>query len=117
MNKAEARKLAKEKYGPTASAVSVSAIDRHQRFGIMFYRGGGALSDPMLGCLGHGDSFQAAWDHAEKNQIAMALAEEWKTISTVDYAEFGKDPVAYKKKHEEAILAAVEKLKGQTDNG
>lgn len=83
----------------------------------MLYVPGGAFRSPMLGCLGHGDSFQSAWDMAEKNPVAVSLAEEWKTISTIDFAEFGKDPVAYKKKHEEAILAAVEKLKETTNNG
>lgn len=73
----------------------------------MFYVPGGAFSSPVIGCLGYGDSYQAAWDHAQKNPVAEGVAEDWKRTKEVDYVEFGQDPIAYKKKHEEAILAVM----------
>ena len=66
--------MANAKYGDRASAVNVSSKNRNERYGIVITVPGGALSDPLLGCLGFGDSFQAAWDMAEKNEAAQKIA-------------------------------------------
>lgn len=95
MNRKQARQLAKQRYGPGASVVNVSNLDRHQRFGIMIYIPGGAFNRPELGCLGHGDSYQAAWDHTLESGAANAVANEW-TKTKRDYETFKNDPVGYK---------------------
>ncbi len=85
---------------------NVGSKDRNQRFGVVITVPGGALDAPVLGCLGHGDSFVAALDHADQNPIAQAIAKEWKQTQA-DWEEFRIDPVGYKNKKLEEIGAVL----------
>lgn len=96
MNKRRARQIAKEKYGPGANVVNVCSVNRHERFGIVIYSPGGTSGQPVLGCLGHGDSYQTAWKHAEESSVAQAMATEW-LKTKADFQMFKNNPVGYKK--------------------
>lgn len=98
MNRVEARKLVREKYGPSADVVAVSSVkNRHERFGVVFTEPAGKDSAPVLLVLGHGDSFQAAIDHADKNEASKLIAKRWEDLK-LEFKEFGENPQAYIKK-------------------
>ena len=97
-NRTTARKLVKEKYGPSADVVAVSNVkNRHERFGVVFTEPGGKDSAPVLMVLGHGDSFQAALDHADQNEASKLIAKRWEDLK-LEFKEFGENPQEYIKK-------------------
>lgn len=102
MTKAQVRKLAKERFGLNANVVSVSSLDRHQRFGVMLTVPKGAVGSSALVCLGHGDSWEACWNHCLTGQNGIDWANEWKK-TLEDYSRFKDDPQGYLKEKQDEI--------------
>lgn len=94
MNKKEAARIAKKKYGPLASAVNMSNKDRSQRFGIVLVTPGGAFDKPTLYCLGYGSNYSQAMAMTDSNPTAKAFEQQW-TGAQNDLKKFYTDPVAY----------------------
>jgi hypothetical protein len=72
MTRKMAMNLAKETYGPTATAVGVSNVAaRGERFCVSMTEPGGVDRAPMLVVLGYGDSYESAFKMAETNPNAI----------------------------------------------
>jgi len=93
LNKREATRLAKERYGPTASAIAVSSRDRNQRKGIAIIEPGGYGGNPLFVVLGYGGSFEDAFRMASENPRALEAELQWKK-SLEEWEKFKNDPQA-----------------------
>jgi hypothetical protein len=110
MNKREATRLAKEKYGPTASAVTQSnVLDRHQRFGVAMVSPGGVRGDSTLVVLGYGDSYISAFEMAKNNPVAIEAEKQWQQALR-EWEVFKDDP-------RKAVEIMKQSLKEAINNG
>lgn len=114
MNRRQADKKAKDLYGPLAAAVRPpGAKDRNERYGIVMTEPAGLdRRGAMLVCLGYGPSFEAAFDMAATNPVAIMAADRWANIQA-DWEQFGKDPKSILEK----FRSDFEKMGKENDNG
>lgn len=113
MNKKEANRIAKSKWGPFAVAERGNdTFDRRSRYrlGFMTFKNGGRA----VQVVGIGDSYEAAFKMADTN---IAAVEQEKTMAQIglDLREMAEDPEGYKarmvKEAEELNLKMAEAIK------
>jgi len=116
MDKKKADKLAKETWGPLASAMRVSSNIRNERFGFGMVEPGGVNREPVLIIFGYGDSFESALEMTKESSQAAAAENRWTQVKA-DWKEFGETPEKYIERMKHDLKSAEQQTESSQSNG